>query len=136
MVPEGRDVVDWLREVYCTHIIESESQLRYIERMTGATTTAEARDFMGGFGGSGAGTHGGWTSTSAGKSSWVEGYNGTSKASEGKGWVSVAKEKFIQKTVATLFADYKCEADIVLDTTLSATRRKKLLKLWKRRHHK
>lgn len=37
------DVVRWLRSVYCDHAVETEDQVRYLERVLGVTTTTPPR---------------------------------------------------------------------------------------------
>ena len=40
LCPEGEDPVAWLREKYCSNAVESDSQIKYIELITGRKVTA------------------------------------------------------------------------------------------------
>lgn len=47
LVPDGACPVTWLRSVYCKNVVESESQLGYVEKITGRKVTADASKHVG-----------------------------------------------------------------------------------------
>jgi hypothetical protein len=44
--PDGEDPVAWIRSRYCRKVVESDAQIKYIEKITGRKVTARPSDFF------------------------------------------------------------------------------------------
>lgn len=64
LVPEDADPVEWLRKAYCSHVVESDQQLDYIEAMTGRKVLATGSKVY---------SYSGWTGHSAGAATITHG---------------------------------------------------------------
>lgn len=126
MSPEGQCPVEWLRSVYCGEVVESDEQVAYIEKCTGATVTADANSYFGNS----------WGFSKGGSGGWKSDYSWKGSATAAKPTVKVqATSKPVEPPLPKArdhIKDFDSVEAIRTAPGISKTRRKKLLRLWER----